>query len=70
MILFVEKTWFLWWIVSIVFAVRWFHVVAMRSKMESPESQDSAIEEKSDYSVWKLLRHAQSISLSEAKDAL
>jgi hypothetical protein len=69
-ILFIEKTWFLWWMLSNVIAVRWFHILSVRAKLESPEAQDSATEEKSDYSVWQLLRHAQPISLSEAKDAL
>jgi hypothetical protein len=26
MSLFIEQTWFLWWIVAVVFILRWFHV--------------------------------------------
>jgi hypothetical protein len=28
MIAFLEKTWVLWWILAVVFIVRWFHVVS------------------------------------------
>ena len=31
MISFVEKAWFVWWMVATVLAVRWFHVLAVYS---------------------------------------
>ena len=33
MIPLVEKTWFDWWIVAIVFTTRWFHVLARYNKV-------------------------------------
>jgi hypothetical protein len=35
MILFIAKTWFLWWIFAVVFIVRWFHVVSARATTEN-----------------------------------
>jgi hypothetical protein len=34
MILFLAKTWFLWWMFAIVFIVRWFNVVSARTTTE------------------------------------
>jgi hypothetical protein len=38
MTLFIEKTWFLWWIFAVVFILRWFHVssVDIDAEDESP----------------------------------
>jgi hypothetical protein len=33
-ILFIEKTWSLWWILAIILAVRWFHLLSAGAKME------------------------------------
>jgi hypothetical protein len=27
-VLFIEKTWFLWWMLAIVIGLRWFHLVS------------------------------------------
>lgn len=34
MILFVAKTWFLWWMFATVFIVRWFHMVSAHPTAE------------------------------------
>jgi hypothetical protein len=31
-ILFLEKTWFLWWIVAIILILRWFHLFASNAE--------------------------------------
>ena len=31
MILFIEKTWFLWWAVAILFILRWLHLFSFQS---------------------------------------
>jgi hypothetical protein len=43
MILFIGKTWFLWWILLSVFLLRWFHQVSSKAAamgFEVPESSD------------------------------
>jgi hypothetical protein len=38
-ILFVEKTWFLWWMLGIFLALRWFHLLSAAAKtMEGPDA--------------------------------
>jgi hypothetical protein len=67
-ILFIEKTWWLLWIVLTFLVVRWFHLLSVTTKLEGPDTIDS--EEETNYLVsWRLLRNAQPISLSGAKDA-
>jgi zona occludens toxin (predicted ATPase) len=34
MILFISKTWFLWWMFAVAFIVRWFHVVSAPATTE------------------------------------
>lgn len=34
MILFMTKTWFLWWIFAVVVIVRWFHVLSTDAAIE------------------------------------
>ena len=37
MIAFIAKTWFLWWMLAIVLALRWMHLVAAAAKkMDAP----------------------------------
>jgi hypothetical protein len=45
---FIEKTWFLWWIVATLFVLRWFHLFAFRTDDEGAfEKPDSAKEKSS-----------------------
>lgn len=37
MILFIEKTWFLWWMLTIIVAVRCFHLLSVRARVEGPD---------------------------------
>jgi hypothetical protein len=45
-IVFLEKTWFLWWIVASLFILRWFHLFAFRTDgegtFEEPNSASSS----------------------------
>ena len=45
MILFIEKTWFLWWMLAIIIAVRGFHVLSVRAKSGGPDALGSEEEE-------------------------
>jgi hypothetical protein len=38
MIPFMEKTWFLWWMLAIVVIVRWFHLLQATDTLESDAS--------------------------------
>jgi hypothetical protein len=38
MILFLEKTWPLWWIFAVVVILRWFHVVSANSESHTDDS--------------------------------
>jgi hypothetical protein len=31
---FLEKTWFLWWIIATLAILRWFHLVSMKDEVE------------------------------------
>ncbi len=63
MILFIEKTWWMWWMLANVVLLRWFHVLSLRGEMESPGAAN-AEEEQTEYIVaWQLLRNAQPVSL-------
>ena len=42
MISFVEKAWFVWWMVATVLAVRWFHVLAIYSGSPNAFMSDDA----------------------------
>jgi hypothetical protein len=67
-ILFIEKTWWLWWMVLTFLVVRWFHLLSVTTKLEGPDAIDS--EEQTNYLVsWRLLRNARPLSLSDTGDA-
>ena len=36
-ILFIEKTWFLWWMLAIIVAVRCFHLLSVRARVAGPD---------------------------------
>jgi hypothetical protein len=47
-ITFIQKTWFLWWILATLFSLRWFHLVSVRPDDEGAfEAADSAKEKAS-----------------------
>ena len=46
MILFLEKTWFLWWIFAVAAILRWFHGIAEGPALEDPASCGEAVKEK------------------------
>lgn len=67
MILLIEKTWFLWWIVATLLALRWFHLSA-RTKMEAPDAVASEEKEQEAYILsWRIRHKTQVISLFETK---
>ena len=48
MIAFLQKTWFLWWILATQLILRWFHLFSSRTDDEAAfEAADSAKEETS-----------------------
>jgi hypothetical protein len=64
-IFFIEKTWFLWWMLAIVLALRWFHL-SVSAKLEGPDAAASEEREQEAYIVsWQILRKTQVISLFE-----
>jgi membrane-anchored glycerophosphoryl diester phosphodiesterase (GDPDase) len=66
-ILFIEKTWFLWWMLAIILALRWFHL-STRAKMEAPDAVTSEEKEQEAYILsWRILHKTQVISLFETK---
>ncbi|HZW92403.1 MAG TPA: hypothetical protein VFF64_05470 [Candidatus Eremiobacteraceae bacterium] len=64
MIPFVEKTWFVWWIVAIVFTTRWFHVLARYSKVGD---FDAFTSEEEAQIPGAHVRKMQAVSLTETK---
>jgi hypothetical protein len=44
---FIQKIWFLWWIVAPLFILRWFHLFSSRTDERDLEAADSAKEEAS-----------------------
>lgn len=67
MILFIEKTWFLWWMVAIIVVLRWFHLSA-GAKMEGTDAAASEEKEEEAYiRSWRILHKTQVISLFETK---
>lgn len=68
MILFIAKTWFLWWMLAIVLLLRWLHVLSAGRK---PENLDTlAAEEENHYIVaWRILHKAHVISWFERQRA-
>ena len=70
MIHFIEKTWFLWWMLAIVVAVRWFHALSMLGTMQDPDSLALATEEAEEAYVSTLfLQKAHFVSLTETQRA-
>jgi hypothetical protein len=65
-ILFIEKTWFLWWMLAIFVAVRWFHLLSS-SRTEGLDARALEEEERAYIVSWRILNKAQAIPLSEAK---
>lgn len=66
MILFIEKTWFLWWMLAIIIAVRWFQLLSVSVKLEGPDTP--AWEKEKAYMLsWRILHKAQIISLFDAE---
>jgi hypothetical protein len=43
-IAFMEKTWFLWWMFTIVVIVRWFHALPLDTQSETPDEPRSTRE--------------------------
>jgi hypothetical protein len=69
-ILFIEKTWLLWWMLAMVVAVRWFHLLSVgRPKMQDPNALAPEEEEEAYIVSWRILRNAQAVSLSGTKRA-
>jgi len=48
MTLFIEKTWFIWWVFAVVLILRWFHVasVGIDAEEENPPIASSKDEAK------------------------
>jgi hypothetical protein len=44
-ILFIQKTWFLWWILASVVILRWFHLFSSSTHETALEAVDSGEEE-------------------------
>jgi hypothetical protein len=64
MIPFVEKAWFVWWTVAIVFTTRWFHVIARYSKAEN---FDAFMSEEDAQIAAAHVRKMQAVSLTKTK---
>ncbi len=67
MISFIAKTWWLWWMLAIVVAVRWFHLLEA-NQMEPAETL-APEEEEEDVVSWQLRRNGQVISMFEREHA-
>lgn len=69
MILFIEKTWFLWWMLAIIIVLRWFHVVSANPKVEGLDALAPEEEEEAYIVSWRILRKTQVISLFQNERA-
>ena len=47
MIPFIQKTWFLWWILAALIILRWFHLFSVRMEDEAREAPDAGEEKAS-----------------------
>lgn len=47
MIVFLQKTWFLWWILASILILRWFHLFSSSTHERALEAIDSAKEQSS-----------------------
>jgi hypothetical protein len=45
MIVFIQKTWFLWWVLATLVILRWFHLFSSRTDEWAFEAADSGEEE-------------------------
>jgi hypothetical protein len=62
LILFIEKTWFLWWMLTIAVALRWLHLQSMSVRMEGSDARD--LEEEGAYILsWRIFHKEHVISL-------
>ena len=66
MILFIEKTWLLWWMLATILTLRWFHL-SIRTKMEAPDAASEEKEQEAYILSWRLLHKTQIISLFETR---
>jgi hypothetical protein len=66
---FIAKTWFLWWMLAMVVAVRWFHMLSVGVRMERPDALPSEEEEEAYIRSWQVLRKTQVISLFDSRRA-
>jgi hypothetical protein len=67
---FIAKTWFLWWMLAILIALRWFHLVASaRSTVEGLDAIPPEEEEQAYILSWRILRKTQFISLFKTERA-
>ena len=62
MILFMEKTWFFWWMFSTFIVVRWFHVLSVRGKIEN---SDALTKEEEEWISDRFRQKSQIIALPE-----
>ncbi|MGA7218194.1 MAG: hypothetical protein WBX38_07770 [Candidatus Sulfotelmatobacter sp.] len=69
MLVFIEKTWFLWWMLAMVAGIRWFHLISVNSKVEGFEAPAPEEEEQAYIVSWRILRNAQPVSLVETNRA-
>lgn len=67
MISFIAKTWWLWWMLATVVAVRWFHLLSEANQMEPAETL--APEDEEDIVSWQLRRNGRVISMFEREHA-
>lgn len=35
LLIFIEKTWILWWLLALVAAIRWFHLISAGPRVET-----------------------------------
>jgi hypothetical protein len=68
-ILFLEKTWFVWWMLATVVGLRWFHLLSANVKLEGLEAQAAEKEEEAYVDTWQILRKGQVISLFNTEEA-
>jgi hypothetical protein len=70
MILFIARTWFLWWMFGMVLVVRWFHLLSVDAKrMGSPDPLALEKEEEAYILTWQILHKAQVVSLFDRERA-
>jgi hypothetical protein len=60
--IFVEKTWFLWWMLTVAVALRWLHLQSAGIRMEGSDAR--ALEEEQAYILsWRIFHREHAISL-------